>query len=139
MILKTKNFPSFVFLSYFLGLFLNESIAICIKESYIPPFIYFYMIYVLLCVCKIYFQTQPLFSSEEMNRRLNSIRSYMEKNGLDACVFTSYYNIYYFSEFLYCSMGRQYALVITDEKALTITPCKNLSNVFVQLTTLLLK
>lgn len=67
-------------------------------------------------------KTQPLFSSEEMNRRLNSIRSYMEKNGLDACVFTSYYNIYYFSEFLYCSMGRQYALVITDEKALTITP-----------------
>lgn len=97
------------------------------------------MIHVLLCVCKIYFQTQPLFSSEEMNRRLNTIRSYMEKNGLDACVFTSYYNIYYFSEFLYCSMGRQYALVITDEKALTITPCKNPSNAFVQLTTLLLK
>lgn len=44
------------------------------------------------------------------------------KDGIDACVFTSYYNLYYFSDFLYCSMGRQYAMIVTDEKAVTITP-----------------
>ena len=59
-----------------------------------------------------------------MDRRLNRIRSHMEKDGIDACVFTSYYNMYYFSEFLYCSMGRQFAMIVTDEKAITITPCK---------------
>jgi len=46
----------------------------------------------------------------------------MEQEGIDACVFTSYYNVYYFSDFLYCSMGRQYALIVTDEKTITITP-----------------
>lgn len=59
-----------------------------------------------------------------MDRRLTSIRDHMEKDGIDACVFTSYYNIYYFSDFLYCSMGRQYAMIVTDENAITITPCR---------------
>ena len=59
-----------------------------------------------------------------MDRRLSSIRHHMEKDGIDACVFTSYYNLYYFSDFLYCSMGRQYAMIVTDEKAVTITPCR---------------
>ncbi|XP_078363583.1 creatinase-like [Oculina patagonica] len=65
---------------------------------------------------------KQLFSSKEMDRRLNRIRDHMEKDGIDACVFTSYHNIYYFSDFLYCSMGRDYAMIVTDEKAITITP-----------------
>ena len=69
-------------------------------------------------------QCKQLFSSNEMDRRLNRIRSHMEQEGIDACVFTSYYNVYYFSDFLYCSMGRQYCLIVTDETTITITPCK---------------
>lgn len=65
-----------------------------------------------------------VFSPKEMDRRLSSIRRHMEKDGIDACVFTSYYNLYYFSDFLYCSMGRQYAMIVTDEKAVAITPCR---------------
>lgn len=65
---------------------------------------------------------RQLFSSNEMDRRLNRIRSHMEQEGIDACVFTSYYNVYYFSDFLYCSMGRQYCLIVTDETSITITP-----------------
>ena len=74
-----------------------------------------------------FFKSKQLFSSNEMDRRLKRIRSHMEQEGIDACVFTSYYNMYYFSDFLYCSMGRQYGLIITDEKAITVTPCKYLA------------
>ena len=70
------------------------------------------------------FKSKQLYSPKEMDRRLSRIRSHMEQEGMDACVFTSYHNIYYFSDFLYCSMGRQYGLIVTDEKAVTITPCK---------------
>ena len=69
-----------------------------------------------------------------MDRRLNRIRDHIEKDGIDACVFTSYHNIYYFSDFLYCSMGRQYAMIVTDEKAITITPCKYASKVALRIT-----
>ena len=55
----------------------------------------------------------------------------MEKDGIDACVFTSYYNLYYFSDFLYCSMGRQYAMIVTDDKAITITPCRSYTTILV--------
>ena len=75
------------------------------------------------CFCR-FPQYRQLFSSNEMDRRLNRIRSHMEQEGIDACVFTSYYNVYYFSDFLYCSMGRQYCLIVTDETTITITPCK---------------
>lgn len=75
------------------------------------------------CLC-CFPQCKQLFSSNEMDRRLNRIRSHMEQEGIDACVFTSYYNVYYFSDFLYCSMGRQYCLIVTDETSITITPCK---------------
>lgn len=84
----------------------------------------FGVIIIFLIICPyISFQCKQLFSSKEMDRRLTSIRDHMEKDGIDACVFTSYYNIYYFSDFLYCSMGRQYAMIVTDENAITITPC----------------
>ena len=39
----------------------------------------------------------------------------MTAKNIDACVFTSYHNIVYFSNYLYCSMGRPYALVVTHD------------------------
>ena len=66
-------------------------------------------------------QVQPTFSAPEMNRRHDKLRDHMERIGLDACVFTSYHNVYYFSEFLYCKMGRNYAYIVTPEKATSIS------------------
>ena len=46
----------------------------------------------------------------------------MAQANLDAAVFTSVQNIGYFSNFIYCSFGRPYALVVTPEKNVTISP-----------------
>ena len=85
-----------------------------------PLFVHLYVtnlhfILQLSCCLCCFPQCKQLFSYNEMDRRLNRIRSHMEQEGIDACVFTSYYNVYYFSDFLYCSMGRQYCLIVTDE------------------------
>lgn len=45
----------------------------------------------------------------------------MTSKNVDACVFTSYHNIVYFSNYLYCSMGRPYALVITPDTQTTVS------------------
>ena len=55
------------------------------------------------------------FSHSEMNRRLSVLRALMAQLRVDTVVMTSYHNINYYSDFLYCSFGRHYALVITDE------------------------
>ena len=36
-------------------------------------------------------------------------------------MFTSYHNLNYYSDFLYCSFGRNYALVVTQDSAVTIS------------------
>jgi creatinase len=41
----------------------------------------------------------------------------MAAEGLDACVLTSMHDIAYYSGFLYCSFGRQYALVVTSPES----------------------
>jgi creatinase len=58
------------------------------------------------------------FSHQEMNRRLDKLRSSMAAGSIDVCLFTSYHNINYFGDFLYCSFGRRYGLVI-DHTAVT--------------------
>ena len=63
-----------------------------------------------------------LFSKEEYGRRLALLRKQMTDAKLDAVVLTSVHNIGYFSNFIYCSFGRPYALVVTQEKDVTITP-----------------
>jgi len=45
----------------------------------------------------------------------------MAEAKLDAALLTSYHNINYFADFLYCSFGRRYGLVVTDKKAITIS------------------
>ncbi|QPM91224.1 aminopeptidase P family protein [Pseudooceanicola algae] len=61
------------------------------------------------------------FSAEEYETRLDGLRYAMEEAGVTATVLTSMQNIAYYSGFLYCSFGRPYALVVTEDKAVTIS------------------
>jgi len=63
----------------------------------------------------------PTFSQAEMTRRLTRLREVMAGLQLDAAIFTSYHNINYYSDLLYCAFGRPYALVVTGDKATTVT------------------
>ena len=66
-------------------------------------------------------RVQPTFSDTEMNRRLSALRQHMVARQLDACLFSSYHNINYFSDFLYCSFGRLYGLVVTADAVTSIS------------------
>jgi len=57
----------------------------------------------------------PMFSAEEMERRLGGLRKLMEELRVDAVLFTSYHNINYYADFLYCAFGRLYGLIVTPE------------------------
>jgi creatinase len=61
------------------------------------------------------------FSSHEMQRRLSGLRATMEADSIDAVILTSIHNINYYGDFLYCSFGRQYALVVTPSQSFLIT------------------
>ena len=64
---------------------------------------------------------KPTFSAPEMQRRQDNIRGLMRASNIDACLFTSYHNINYLADFLYCSFGRKYGLVITHDNATSIS------------------
>ena len=66
-------------------------------------------------------KVEPTFSSREMSRRQNAMRRILEELKLDAAVLTSYHNVCYFSDFMYCDFGRKYAFVITDQNATTVS------------------
>ncbi|MCI7479510.1 MAG: aminopeptidase P family N-terminal domain-containing protein, partial [[Pasteurella] aerogenes] len=61
------------------------------------------------------------FSPEEMQRRLTTLRQVMQSKNLDAVILTSYHNVNYFSDYLYCAFGRSFALVVTAERSVTVT------------------
>ncbi len=61
------------------------------------------------------------FSDSEMMARLSSLRGVMEHLELDAVLFTSIHNINYYSDFIYCAFGRPYGLVVTNERATSIS------------------
>ncbi len=61
------------------------------------------------------------FSTHEMQRRLSGLRAIMEADSIDAVILTSIHNINYYGDFLYCSFGRQYALVVTPSQSFLIT------------------
>ena len=65
-------------------------------------------------------RVSPTFSPAEMQRRLDALRAVMSAHGIDACLFTSYHNINYYSDFLYCAFGRPYGLVVTHEASTTV-------------------
>jgi len=61
------------------------------------------------------------FSKAEMDGRQERLRKLMEDRRIDACLFTSYHNICYFSGFLYCAFGRKYGFLVTGTDATTIS------------------
>ena len=63
----------------------------------------------------------PTFSGTEMQRRLDAVRAHMAQAGVDAALFTSYHNINYYSDFLYCAFGRRYGLVVTHDASTSIS------------------
>lgn len=67
------------------------------------------------------------FSDQEYENRLSKLRSLMNESSLDAVLFTSMHNIAYYSGFLYCSFGRPYGCVVTQENCITISANIDLS------------
>ncbi|MXN67152.1 M24 family metallopeptidase [Stappia sp. GBMRC 2046] len=60
------------------------------------------------------------FSGAEMDGRQAKLRAMMAERDIDACLFTSYHNVCYFSGFLYCSFGRRYGFLVDRTDATTI-------------------
>jgi creatinase len=60
------------------------------------------------------------FSDGEYANRIAKLRAMMASKSVDTVVFTSYHNINYYSDFLYCSFGRFYSLVVTQNKSVII-------------------
>jgi creatinase len=61
------------------------------------------------------------FSAAEMDSRLRKLRRHMAENRLDYALFTSIHNVNYYSDFLYCSFGRPYGLVVSADAVTTIS------------------
>jgi len=66
-------------------------------------------------------KAESTFSTQEMAGRLEGLRAYLAREGVDAALFTSIHNINYFTDFVYCSFGRSYGLVVTQESSTTIS------------------
>lgn len=64
---------------------------------------------------------QGTFSAAEMEGRLGRLRRQMEAERIDHALLTSYHNICYYSDFLYCRFGRHYGLVVDQEKTVSIS------------------
>ena len=67
------------------------------------------------------------FSNGEYANRLSKLRALMEERSIEAVVFTSMHNIAYYSGFLYCSFGRPYGCVVTQDRCVTISANIDLS------------
>jgi creatinase len=66
-------------------------------------------------------RVRPTFSAAEMQRRQDAVRGVMRELKLDAALFTSYHNICYLSDFLFCYFGRRYGLVIDHKGATSVS------------------
>ena len=61
------------------------------------------------------------FSANEYQRRIDTLRQWMEQHDIPVVVLTSMHNIAYYSGFLYCAFGRPYGCVITADKCTTVS------------------
>ena len=66
-------------------------------------------------------KVQNTFSASEYAARIGKLRQYMSENNIDAVLFTSYHNINFYSDFLYCSFGRFYGLAVTHDQTTIIS------------------
>ena len=64
---------------------------------------------------------KPTFSAIEMANRNAKLRAHLASNDIDAAIFSSIHNINYYADFVYCSFGRPYALVVTQDAHTTVT------------------
>ena len=61
------------------------------------------------------------FSDTEYLRRLIKLREIMAERDIPAVLMTSMHNIAYYSGFLYCSFGRPYGCVVTQDACTTVS------------------
>ncbi len=61
------------------------------------------------------------FSAAEMQRRLDALRTLMQALRVDTVLMNSYHNINYYGDFLYCSFGRKYGLVIDQQMQTSVS------------------
>jgi creatinase len=66
-------------------------------------------------------QVQATFSGAEMQSRLDNLRAHMASEEIDVVLMTSYHNVNYYADFLYCSFGRPYGLVISHDNSVSIS------------------
>ncbi len=66
-------------------------------------------------------RAQPTFTDAEMAARLARLRAAMAEQGIDVALFTSYHNICYYGDFLYCQFGRNYALVVDQDNVTSVS------------------
>ena len=66
-------------------------------------------------------KTSLPFSDNEYEKRLTGLRKTLSKNNLDAIILTSMQNVAYYSGFLYCSFGRPYSCIVTEEKNVVVS------------------
>merc|ERR1719223_1110989 len=56
-----------------------------------------------------------------MDRRIAGLRAILQEQNLDAALLTSFHNVKYFSDFLYCTFGRSYGLLVTPDEVTVIS------------------
>lgn len=61
------------------------------------------------------------FSAQEYERRLSRLRRIMAERNIPVVLLTSMHNIAYYSGFLYCSFGRPYGCVVTQDACTTVS------------------
>ncbi|GJL83002.1 MAG: creatinase [marine bacterium B5-7] len=61
------------------------------------------------------------FSGSEYQRRLTALRGVMAQHDVPCALFTSMHNIAYYSGFLYCSFGRPFACIVTENRCVTVS------------------
>lgn len=61
------------------------------------------------------------FSQAEYDRRLSALRAKMVERDIPVVVLTSMHNIAYYTGFLYCSFGRPYACVVSQDECTTVS------------------
>lgn len=66
-------------------------------------------------------KVEGTFSAQELGARLGRLRKHMAANGIGHVLFTSYHNINYYGDFLFCSFGRPYGLVVTQNGSTSIS------------------
>ena len=66
-------------------------------------------------------KVQSTFSKEEYENRHRKLRQMMADQQVDSVLFSSMHNINYYVDFLYCSFGRFFGVVVTDQKVVSIS------------------